>query len=372
MSVLDVDALLAPVSDEEPCGPLMEDTQEFLALTNAAEFSGPQTVGGEESEPDWKAVKRLALDLAEQTKDIRVAINLTGALLRIEGWAGFGAGCQLVAGYAAEFWDDVHPAIEGDDHFFRSNALLNLVDARRFLSAVRSLPLVSARLAGTFSLRDIERARHTQSGRADAEEEPANGGDESWDDAEESADQSAALIQAAFNEVEIDALTATTEGISVVRDQIMRIEATVAEKLGAGVGPNLQPLLDVLQTAHTCVQEPLMRRAGIDEGADEGVDAGPESPGVGADTDAASSAASVPAAGKPLRSGAINSAEDALRAMDMVADYFRRNEPSSPVPLVMERAKRLVHQDFMSLMNDLAPDGLTQARTILGIEDEGY
>jgi len=115
-----------------------------------------------------------------------------------------------------------------------------------------------------------------------------------------------------------------------------------------------------------------MRRAGIDEGADEGVDAGPESPGVGADTDAASSAASVPAAGKPLRSGAINSAEDALRAMDMVADYFRRNEPSSPVPLVMERAKRLVHQDFMSLMNDLAPDGLTQARTILGIEDEGY
>jgi type VI secretion system protein ImpA len=40
------------------------------------------------------------------------------------------------------------------------------------------------------------------------------------------------------------------------------------------------------------------------------------------------------------------SRQDAIRALDAVAEFFRRNEPSSPIPLFLERAKRAGLQEF--------------------------
>jgi type VI secretion system protein ImpA len=65
--------------------------------------------------------------------------------------------------------------------------------------------------------------------------------------------------------------------------------------------------------------------------------------------------------------GSIRTRQDAIRALDAVADYFRRNEPSSPIPLFVERAKRLVAKDFLEVLADIAPDALAQARAAGGI-----
>ena len=64
--------------------------------------------------------------------------------------------------------------------------------------------------------------------------------------------------------------------------------------------------------------------------------------------------------------GTIRSRQDAVRALEAVAEYFRRNEPSSPVPLIVERAKRMVSMDFLAVLADLAPDALEQARRATG------
>jgi type VI secretion system protein ImpA len=68
--------------------------------------------------------------------------------------------------------------------------------------------------------------------------------------------------------------------------------------------------------------------------------------------------------------GSIRSRDDAVRALEAVAAFFRKNEPSSPVPLVVERAKRLVAKDFLEVLADMAPDGLDEAKRIGGIRDE--
>jgi type VI secretion system protein ImpA len=65
--------------------------------------------------------------------------------------------------------------------------------------------------------------------------------------------------------------------------------------------------------------------------------------------------------------GAINSRQDAIRALDAVAEFFRTSEPSSPVPLFLERAKRLVSKDFLEVLADIAPDGIPQARSAGGL-----
>ena len=58
--------------------------------------------------------------------------------------------------------------------------------------------------------------------------------------------------------------------------------------------------------------------------------------------------------------GAIRSRQDAIRALDAVAEFFRRNEPSSPVPLFLERAKRLVSKSFLEVLADIAPEALAR------------
>ena len=51
-------------------------------------------------------------------------------------------------------------------------------------------------------------------------------------------------------------------------------------------------------------------------------------------------------------------------------EYFKRHEPSSPVPIILERAKRLVGADFMTIMKDMAPGGLDSVMMIGGISED--
>ena len=62
----------------------------------------------------------------------------------------------------------------------------------------------------------------------------------------------------------------------------------------------------------------------------------------------------------------LTSREDALRALELSAAFFRANEPSSPLPLLIDRATRLAALPFIDILRDLAPDGLQQAQIIVG------
>ena len=67
--------------------------------------------------------------------------------------------------------------------------------------------------------------------------------------------------------------------------------------------------------------------------------------------------------------GAIRSRQDATRALDAVAAFFRTNEPSSPIPLLIERAKRLVAKNFLEVLAELAPEALAPAKAASGVRD---
>jgi type VI secretion system protein ImpA len=56
--------------------------------------------------------------------------------------------------------------------------------------------------------------------------------------------------------------------------------------------------------------------------------------------------------------------------LDKACEYFHRYEPSSPVPLLLERAKRLMSKDFVEILRDLAPDGIAQFEVVSGINRE--
>jgi type VI secretion system protein ImpA len=76
--------------------------------------------------------------------------------------------------------------------------------------------------------------------------------------------------------------------------------------------------------------------------------------------------AAAPAAGGGALPVRLDSREDVLRALDLVVDYYRRREPGSPVPLVVERARRMVPMSFFDVMAELAPDSLARLKDLLG------
>jgi type VI secretion system protein ImpA len=66
-------------------------------------------------------------------------------------------------------------------------------------------------------------------------------------------------------------------------------------------------------------------------------------------------------------SGDISRREDVLMMIERICGYYVRVEPSSPVPLLLQRAKRLVTMDFIEIVRDLADQGLAQVGNVAGI-----
>ena len=68
--------------------------------------------------------------------------------------------------------------------------------------------------------------------------------------------------------------------------------------------------------------------------------------------------------------GAIESRNDALRAIDMVCEYLERTEPTNPAQLLLRRARRLVNKNFVELVRELAPESLNEVARVMGISAE--
>jgi type VI secretion system protein ImpA len=62
----------------------------------------------------------------------------------------------------------------------------------------------------------------------------------------------------------------------------------------------------------------------------------------------------------------VTSRADVIRMLDKINKYYQQYEPSSPVPLLLERAKRLVPKNFFEIMEDLAPEGMAQLLVVSG------
>ena len=62
----------------------------------------------------------------------------------------------------------------------------------------------------------------------------------------------------------------------------------------------------------------------------------------------------------------INSRQDVIRLLDLICGFYAQNEPSSPVPLLLQRARKLVEKDFYAIMEDLAPKAATELKNLIG------
>ncbi len=64
--------------------------------------------------------------------------------------------------------------------------------------------------------------------------------------------------------------------------------------------------------------------------------------------------------------GAIANRQDVLKTLDAICKYYAEYEPSSPVPVLLQRAKFLVTADFAAIVQNLLPDALSQLEVFKG------
>jgi type VI secretion system protein ImpA len=293
--------------------------------------------------PDWKIAESLSLDLLAKSRDLRVAVHLSRALLNRQGFSGFAEGLALVEGLLEQRWDHVYPQLDpddGSDPTARVNALAALTEQSGMLVDVRDAPLASSRAHGVVTLRDIE--------YASGEVALANGAQA----------PSLNAIEAVIVDAHADAAAAHAALLEALHSA-MRIETVLTERVGAARSIDLSPLARLLRRAADFLGERLGGMSGPAHAAD---------PSTAGDT-ATGGRESAASASAPL-SGDIANRQDVIRMIDKICAYYERHEPSSPVPLLLMRARRLVDKSFMEILQDLAPEGMGQARQVGGIDNE--
>lgn len=326
--------LLTEIAPDAVCGPDLEYDADFMALEQASRGKPEQQFGDTivpAVEPNWEDVRLRAEALFSRTKDLRVAVLLTRALLRKSELPGFSVGLTLLHQMLERYWDFVHPRIDADDDndpTMRLNALGALIDPDGILRELRQAHVIPPSMAGRVTVRDVLIAAGKLPAVADAS--PSVSQIQSTIRGE--AGKHAAIIEAA------------RLSLRALRD----MQSLLNDKLGSDRSLNLNPLTDsveaVVKACDSAVGEPAS-------------DAAPQAEAAGA-------AVSAPG---PAASGDIRSREDAIRMLERVCEFMERTEPSNPAPLLIRRAQRLVSKNFIEIMEDLAPDSLGAIKGIAGI-----
>ena len=344
MSVLEIETLLASVSPEEPCGEDLQYDADFIALESAMQGKPEQQYGETiipAEGPEWKEAKELAISLAARTKDFRVACHLARALVELDGLVGLADGLALTRGYLEQYWDNSHPLLDPEDAMDpteRVNVISSLADRNTTVDQILNVPLVRSTVMGTFSMRNVQESRG---------EAPVIGEDPPPD---------AAAIEAAFLDCDIEVLRETANAAAQSHEHAVAIEATLTRCVGAANAVSMDALSDSLALVRDFLQSKMQARE---------QDAGSAG---GALVETGLEAAGTAAGGGPAIAGEIRSREDVVRALDKICDYYERCEPSSPLPMILRRAKRLATRSFLDILEDMTPDGVSQARLIGGVD----
>lgn len=329
---------LADLSEAAPAGENLELDPDFGALERAAQ-------GDPKAEPplppDWKEAEKLAQSLLKRTRDLRVLTHLAVARLNRGSLPGFAEVLTQVRDQLEARWEQVYPRLDPEDDLdptWRRNALSGLAAAGKVLRTLRDLPVATTRERTPLPWRDVaiflgqlpvdpERPKLT---------EPA--------------------IRGAFTASAPERVAALREALGRAAQEAKNIPVAFEAKAGATSGPDLSPLHKLL----TEMEQGLQRF--------EVVEAAPEAEATAGAAGAPAVAATVvTAGGGNVRAiAAVSRREDALYLLDLAAAYFRANEPSSPAPLLIDRARRLATLEFLDILRDIAPDGLRQAEVVAG------
>lgn len=359
---IDFDVLLKPISDEHPSGEstrysgLYDEIREARRADDASLSQGKWQTDLKTA--DFRKVIELSTSaFATQTKDLQIGVWFCEALTSQFGFAGFRDGLQLLRRFEEEFWDTLHPEIDEGDMEGRANAIdwmngeISILLKRIPLTAGEGFSYLHWEESTRFDIpEDIEALPYEDQERfkalrAQAETENRKTGDQ-WRKAK-------AVTNRAFCET----LSLTLEECFTELSNLDRVnEEKFDRNQVPGVNDLKKVLIDITAVTSKLLEEKREEEPDPEDFEEEVTEE------IGEDGEV------VVKKGPAVATGAIQSRQDALKRLADVADYFRKNEPNSPVSSLISRAVKWGNMPFDVLVQDIIKDEnvLFQIRQTLG------
>lgn len=313
--MLTINELLQPISEAQPCGEDISFAPELDAIAHARRFDDPSLDQGEWvtelKEADWGfVVERCAVLLANRSKDLRLAVWLGEASAKVHHFRGLGDAYLLLAGLCDQFWEGVFPLPDNDDYEQRIGNLSWLLT--RSVQLVREIPVTEGR-DSAFSTLDFEVARMQE----------ANPDKQMTASGKQDGRTSLAEMEAARRNSSPGFFTALLSDAEHCMNGLLQLEKSVDARLGVN-GPAFSVVRETLDSIiHTL--KPLAKEA-VRPGSDLTLQQ------VERQKTDNMLPVSLPV-GQTIQTRA-----QALAQLRLVAEFFRRTEPHSPVAYLAEKA----------------------------------
>lgn len=368
-SILDFDALLAPISEEAPCGTAKEMGSD-LALLNAfssmtmtvqtakriearrqeLETLSPSQrqsflesyegmTDGPSADPKWNVVADQAVDvLSKHSKDTRILLYLTEALPRVDGLLGLRDALRLCRLMLEQYGNRLFPSSETPEeqnYYLQFVARIN--DSNNILAAIERTPFT-----------DDEPQLHYYSHlkaigleKLPSEERDAalKGGDVGLSDFTQALER---LNVAALDEFQAQIRETLSEA-----EQLDTLLGQLSGKEYLGIG-NVIEAIKKVQRWYSALIEPRLAAAASSAAAEAGGEPVDDSGAAIARTDQLGMASVV--------ASNLQTREQALSSLLRVADFFRKTEPHSPLSYALEQAVRWGRMPLPELLRDLVAD----------------
>lgn len=328
-----VDGWLEPL-EGNACGEDLEYDPSFLELDQAV-AGKPETQFAAAQPPSWPEARGLAEELLGRTRDLRIALSWARARINLDGLEALPEGLRLLHGLLDRFWDGLHPGLDPDDGdaFARISVLGSMDKLDGLLGDVRQALLINDRRMGGLRTRDVEIALDRLAARPD--ESPPTAGQ----------------IQGMLGDMP-DLAARLRSSCEQGRQQVLALQRLMNDKFGIENAVDVKALRGMLEAIESLLPDP-------DAAADD-------------DNDAGDSGASDDGAPRQRRGGggpmAIESRQDAIKAINLICAYLERSEPTNPAQLLLRRAERLIEKNFLELVRDLAPDAMAEVARIMGVD----
>ncbi|MBR4126452.1 MAG: type VI secretion system ImpA family N-terminal domain-containing protein, partial [Alphaproteobacteria bacterium] len=268
----------------------------------------------------------------------------------LNGFDGLSEGVDVIRWLVSDMWDGFYPRLDPDDDndpLERLNIMAMLSpqpgafnDPIMFLSKLRTIRLMPEL---PYTMRDVM---------------ISNG------EIESETPVDAKLISAEMMSLPVEKIQARAALLDKIQENVGGICSAMNEKMGGGYSLNMSALekeLKRFRAFYAKFTDSFTEQSSSEVSESAGQENAP-----------------VAAAARPviknnfsdLASFRASSRAEALLLLKKGAEYFRLEEPTSPVPYLIERALRLSEMNFMDLLADIAPDALSRGRDILGVRPD--
>lgn len=345
----DLQPYFGPITSESPAGVDYEYDALFQQMQRLAEGTREQQYGDTiiaARPPDWTVLLPMTLQLCQRTRDLRVGVLVVESCTHQYGLEGAAAGLQMLVNWITDLWDDLHPSLdqsEGDDPFMRVNSLGRLCQMDRLPLLLRQSVMLQRPPHSKLQCGELLSA--------------LDFGDAGVQGQMSLSEVDSVLLSSDFDKVKI--LYDRFRSIIASLHEIVRIlEVNTGETLW-----NVESVLSPLQAIRLHLRRHLKQRP-----ESQATTPLKESPMADESNQDSTTPGNTIASTVDPSLLQIASRQQAFAAMEAVTEYFAMHEPSSPVPLLLRRARRIAEQDFMGILRELAPGALGEFQQMTGAE----